>query len=201
MTNEQEPQWRRVSGIASLNRAALAIARELWMWRDKTAAKQNKSPKRILPDDLLVELAKRGSSDITRLKAIRGLENRVGVKRLEPVAAAIQVALDLPKNEYPQRIPRGKESNLGLLGQFLSTALNIVCRNANIAPSLVGTAQDVRELAAWKLGMIKLDQKPALARGWRSEIVGQVIEKILNGKLAIRVDDAQADHPLVIEEI
>ncbi len=197
---ESEPQWRRVSGIASLNRAALAVARELWLWRDEAAEQRNKSPRRILPDDLLIEISKRGSADIKRLKAIRGFENRIGVRRLEPIAEAIEIALAVPKNEYPERLPRSKETNLGLLGQFVTTALNIVCRNAQMAPSLVGTAQDVRQLAAWKLGFIKLDHEPDLASGWRAEIVGQVIERILNGELAIRVDDPRSDHPLIIEE-
>ena len=197
---ESEPQWRRVSGIASLNRAALAVARELWMWRDEVAEKRNKSPRRILPDDLLIEMSKRGSADVKRLKAIRGLENRIGVKNLEPVSAAIQKALELPPSDFPQRLPKKKETNLGLLGQFVTTALNIVCRNANIAPSLVGTAQDVRTLAAWKLGMLKLKTTPELASGWRAEIVGQVIEQILDGKLVIRVEDPRSEHPLVIEK-
>ena len=100
----------------------------------------------------------------------------------------------------PQKMPRKKETNLGLLGQFVTTALNIVCRNANIAPSLVGTAQDVRNLAAWKLGLVKLKQPPELAAGWRAEIVGQVIEQILDGKLVIRVDDPRSEHPLIIEK-
>ncbi|MFT5301492.1 MAG: ribonuclease D, partial [Mariniblastus sp.] len=54
---EDEPQWRRVSGISSLNRQALAIVRELWIARDAEAENKNRSPKRVLPDDLLVELA------------------------------------------------------------------------------------------------------------------------------------------------
>lgn len=200
-TAEQEPQWQRVSGIAGLSRASLAIARELWLWRDRIAAERNKSPRRVLPDDLLVEISKRGSSEVRQLKAIRGLENRIGVKRLEPVAEAVQVALDLPSSQHPAKIKRTKETNLGLLGQFLTTALAIVCRNATIAPSLVGTAQDVRQLAAWKLGMIHLKEEPDLAKGWRAKIVGQVIERILDGQLAVRVENPRSEHPLLIEEV
>ena len=91
--------------------------------------------------------------------------------------------------------------NLGSLGQFLTTALGVVCRSNQIAPAIVGTAQDVRNLAAEKLGMVTLKEKPAMASGWRRELVGQLIEKILSGSIAIRVDDPRSDNPLVLEDV
>ena len=194
-----EPQWRRVSGISNLKPPALAIVRELWLVRDQVAEKKNRSPKRILPDDLIVELAKRGSADLKRLKAIRGFENRVNRSMLTPILEAIERANSLPEGELPKRLPRGKSTNLGLLGQFLSTALNVVCRDQSIAPSLVGTANDVRTMAAWKLGMINPKDKPALASGWRSEMIGKLIERVLDGTVAIRVDDPKSEEPLKLE--
>ena len=38
-----------------------------------------------------------------------------------------------------------------LLGQFLATALASVCRSQQVAPSLVGTVEDVRDLIAYHL--------------------------------------------------
>jgi hypothetical protein len=40
---------------------------------------------------------------------------------------------------------------------------------------------------------------PALARGWRAEVVGRVIEDLIAGRLAIRVGDPASEQPLVIE--
>ena len=196
---ETEPQWRRVSGISSLNRKALGIVRELWIERDKEAERKNRSPKRVLPDDLIVELAKRGTPDVDRLKAIRGFENRVSKSMTRPIADAILRANGLPEDELPKRMPRGKTMNLGLLGQFLTTALNVVCKTENIAPNIVGTAQDVRTMAAWRLGMIDLKEKPELVTGWREQIVGQLIDRVLDGTIAIRVDDPKSDNPLRLE--
>ncbi len=199
--SETEPQWQRVAGITNLNRQALAIVREIWIWRDQEACRRDRSPKRILPDDLLIEVAKRGTADMKRLKAIRGMESRTANGALQPIGEAVERALELPKDQWPERLPRTKAMSLGLLGQFLTTALNVVCRRANIASSLVGTAQDVRKLAAWRLGMVELDEQPDLASGWRSEIVGQLIEKVLDGKIALRVDDPKSDMPLIIETL
>lgn len=196
---ESEPQWQRVSGITSLNRRALAIVRELWIARDQEAKKKNRSPKRVLPDDLIVELAKRGTPDPERLRAIRGFESRVARSMTGPIAAAIKQANKIPENELPKRMPRGKTMNLGLLGQFLTTALNVVCKSESIAPNIVGTAQDVRTMAAWRLGMMELSSDPELAVGWRSEIVGQLIDRVLDGTIAIRVDDPKSENPLRLE--
>lgn len=196
---EDEPQWQRVSGITSLNRRALAIVRELWITRDEEAEKKNRSPKRVLPDDLIVELAKRGTPDLQRLKAIRGFENRVSKSLVRPIAAAIQAANEIPDDQCPKRMPRGKTMNLGLLGQFLTTALAVVCKTESIAPNIVGTAQGVRTMAAWRLGLIEMKSPPELATGWRAEIVGQLIDRVLDGSVAIRVDNPKSEQPLSLE--
>ncbi len=196
---ETEPQWRRVSGISSLNSRALAIVRELWIARDAEAARKNRSPKRVIPDDLVVELAKRGTSDPNRLKAIRGFENRVAKAMIEPISEAVNRGLQLEDSELPKRMPRGRTMNMGLLGQFLTTALNVTCKTENIAANIVGTAQDVRTMAAWRLGMIDLKEKPELVDGWRAEVVGQLIDRVLDGTIAIRVGNAKSDQPLVLE--
>ena len=199
---ETEPQWRRVSGIARLNRRGLARVRELWILRDEVARKQNRLPKRVLPDDLIVEISKRGSSDPSSFKAIRGFDSRVSKKVVPGISKAIEQANNLSDNHLPDRPRHGKTVNLGLLGQFLTTALNVVCRSHNIAPSLVGTASDTRALAAARLGFLKASEAPVeLTEGWRKEIVGQVIEDALNGKIAIRVGDPKSAHPLKIEHL
>ena len=196
---ETEPQWQRVAGISNLNRRALAIVRELWIARNEEARKRNRAPKRVLPDDLIVELARRGTSDPKRLKAIRGFESRVAKSMTDPIAEAIKSANSLDDNDCPKRVPRGRTMNLGMLGQFLTTALNVVCKTQSIAPNIVGTSQDLRTMAAWRLGLIDLPGNPSLAEGWRAEIVGQVIEQVLDGTIAIRVDDPKSDRPLKLE--
>lgn len=196
-----EPQWRRVSGIANLKPAALAIVRELWILRDKEAKRQNRSPKRVLPDDLIVELARRGNSNPKQLKAIRGFENRVSRFMSDDIGKAIEKANNLPDSQLPPRNRRNKSANLGLLGQFLTTALKIVCKTESIAPGIVGSADSVRTMAAWKLGMLKLKSPPELSRGWRAKIVGTLVEKVLDGTYAIRVGDPKSDEPLILESL
>lgn len=198
---ELEPQWRRVPGISGLNDRALAIVREIYLLRDEVAKEKNKAPRRILPDDLVVELARRGISDPKKLKAIRGFENRVAQSLVDSLSRAIARAIALPDAELPDRPQRGKAINLGLLGQHLTTALKIICDREQISAGIVGTAQDLRELAAWHLGMIPKGSPPLLASGWRAEIIGKTLEDIIQGKVAIRVKNPKSANPLDLYRI
>ncbi|MDR2642989.1 MAG: HRDC domain-containing protein, partial [Planctomycetaceae bacterium] len=56
-------RWRHISKASSLNSRELAILREVWIWRDQVARKRNSPPARFLRDDLLIELARRKTSD------------------------------------------------------------------------------------------------------------------------------------------
>ena len=117
------------------------------------------------------------------------------------MAAAIQRGLDLPEAECPPRAPREQAPELSVLGQFLFAALGSICREAQLAPNLVGTPNDIREWIAYRTGRGrgKPGTVPQLARGWRAEFVGRLFDDLLAGKLSIRVAEPKSDHPLAFE--
>jgi ribonuclease D len=174
-------RWRRISGLSGLSPRSLAVARELWRWRETEAQRRDTPARFVLRDDLLIELARRRSSDMRQIRAVRGLE-RGELQRLLPKISE--------RRDVPQQI--------SVLGQFLSTALTSLCRSKELAPSLVGTASDVRDLIAFRLGFVN-GQIPSLASGWRAEVVGTLIDDLLAGKLSIRITDPLSDHPLAFE--
>lgn len=191
-------RWRRVSGISGLSRKNLAIVRELWHWREAEAQRRNRPPKRVLRDDLLVEMAKRATSDPKRILAIRGLEHSGLQRSVDELAACVERALQSPETEWPTTGRREMPSQLNLLGQFLSAALTSICHSAQVAPSIVGTASDVRDLIAYRQGFggVNGDEPPSLARGWRAEVVGNLLEDLLEGRKSIRIHDPTSDEPL-----
>lgn len=201
VAQETADRWQRLGGIGSLSPRSLAIVRELVAWRDAEAQRRNQPPRRILRDDLLLEIAKRQTADPKRIRALRGMERGDMQRHVPPIARCVERALRLKEQELP-RLPRRKaRPQLNLLGQFLSTALSSICRKAQVAPALVGTTQDVRDLVAWRLGVghFDPDEVPLLARGWRAEVVGQAIDDLLRGKLAIRIGDPLHEEPLLFE--
>jgi ribonuclease D len=198
---ESDQRWRRVSGISGMTPRSLAIIRELWRWREIEAESRDRPAKRVLRDDLIVELAKRQTADIKRIRAVRGLERGDLQRHLPKLARCIERALSLPDSQCPRIIRGGGGPQLNLLGQFLTTALGCICRAATVAPSLVGTGQDVRDLIAYRLGLNDVSQTelPALAQGWRAEVVGHSIDELLAGQLSIRITDPLSEQPLAFE--
>jgi ribonuclease D len=198
---ESGERWQRLGGISGLAPRPLAIVRELFYWRDSEAQRQNRPTRRVLRDDLLIELAKRQTADPKRIRAVRGMERGDLQRYLPKIAQCVEKALALKDNELPRLPRKSSRPQLNLLGQFLSTALGSICRSAEVAPSLAGTAQDVRDLIAYRLnlGGFANGEVPLLATGWRAEVVGQVIDHLLAGDLAIRISDPLADEPLEFE--
>ena len=199
--SERGEKWRRIGGLAGMSRRSLAVVRELWTWRDAEAQRRDMPARRILRDDLLLELAKRQTADMKRIRVVRGMEWGNVQKHLPAISQQIEAAMAVPDSKLPHLEKKSTRPQLNLLGQFLSTALGSICRSASVAASLAGTAQDVRDLIAYRLnlGGFEEGEVPTLARGWRAEVVGQVIDHLLAGDLAICIADPLADEPLVFE--
>jgi len=194
-------RWRRVAGIAGLDGRSLAVARELFHWREGEAQRRNKPARRVLRDDLLVELARRQTADVKRIRAVRGLERGDLRRRLDEIAAAVRRGLDLPDEECPHPVRRGRTPKLSVLGQFLFAALGSMCRQSRLAANLVGTPNDIRELIACRTAADAAPPRSAkLAQGWRAEFVGRLFDDLLSGKISIRVADPASDCPLAFEE-
>src|SRR5690606_14519046 len=156
--------------------------------------------------DLIIELAKRQSSTVDRIRNVRGMERRGLISQYPEIAAAISQALATPDAELPRRPRTGRQQLSPLLSQFLSTAIAHISRQHQMAPAIVGNSEDIRELLAYELEQADSppahgssaepenpEELPALLRGWRGEVVGRSFGDLLAGRLAIRVADYQAE--------
>ncbi len=198
--SEQRERWRRLPGLASLSPRALAIVRSMWNWRDQEAQQRDCPARRVLRDDLLVELSRRQSDDVRQIRAVRGMERGDLQRRLPDIGQAIATALALPMDQCPPESPKNPNRTGDLLAQFLAVALSSICRRSQLAPGLVGTIQDLKDLVSFRMHKRKpVVDVPALAQGWRAEVVGRLIDDLLAGSVSVRVEDMRADNPLVIE--
>jgi ribonuclease D len=197
------PRWRKVSGVGNLAPRSLAIVRELWTWRRDQAERRNVPPRRVLRDDLMVELAKRKTDDVERIRAVRGMHHGMKPQMMLEIAACVRRGMEAPLGDIERPAHEAMPAQLNLLGQFLSPALSSICRSANVATSLAGTATDVRDLIAFRLGFAAADSDgpPVLAAGWRAELVGHLIEELITGKKSIRIEDPLSEHPLAFDPV
>lgn len=193
MKSEQSEGWWRISGAQTLYGKQLGIARELWNWRNQRAQLKNMPARRVLRDDLIIELAKRGSADPKRIAHIRGLHHP-GFQRFVPeIADCIAQGLQADTPEAPwtcgSKLPRPPV----LLQQFLTAATAYLCRTHNISPAIVATTEDVGRLASYWLSNKSIDESdpefPNLLKGWRAEMVGKPLYEIFSGKRTLWVQN------------
>lgn len=116
-TPKKDP-WRKTSGIHGLRDARqLARVRALWQTREAIAQRRDTTPGRVLPDALIVDLARRNPSDVSGLVGPPAIRPRVGdgsARRSKPRPAhrglarygerwlaALKAADALPQRELP----------------------------------------------------------------------------------------------------
>ena len=196
--------WRRVSGLHKLKPRELAIVRELFDWRDEVGQHKNQPVRRILRDDLLIELAKRKPKTPQDLTATRDL-NRKNMFKLAPqVIQRIEKALQLPNDQLPQleENPNTQQNqDEQVIGKLLGIALANRCAEMNVSQTLVGTTSDLRHLVRYHVYREQSDDRPRLMTGWRAEVCGDLLTDVLDGKISMRVADPESDHPLHFERL
>ncbi len=97
---EGDSAWR-VKGSHRLGRAALAVLRELWRWREAGAMAANRPPFFILSHEKMVELAEAAAAHqpVDPL-----LPPRMSPRRRDSLSEAIKAGLALPADRHPEKI-------------------------------------------------------------------------------------------------
>lgn len=194
---ESSENWHRVSGVSALSGPHLSVARGIWNWRDQKAKEKNVPARRILRDDLLVELARRGSTDPKHLLSLRGMEYRNTKPLIPEIAQIIEESQKEPPPRWPKKFRYGKGQPPSMLTQFLSAAMAFICHHKHISPALVATADDLRDFVQFRLEPDHQPETlPALLNGWRADLVGHELDELLAGKLAIVLDNPKSPIPI-----
>ncbi|MFN0052375.1 MAG: ribonuclease D [Planctomycetales bacterium] len=199
---EQEPfreNWRKLPGILSLSSRELAIARELHAWREAEAAARDRPARKILRDDLIIELAHRQPDSTDDLLATRDMNRSDYRRNAGTMLEAVRRAAALPSGQLPPVRRNEKDQDEHILAQLLSIALANRCAQLEVAQGLVGTQNDLKHLVRWTVFGDRQGDPPRLLQGWRAEVCGELLTDVLAGKISLRVAEPQSEHPLVFE--
>lgn len=197
---EQTPPSEKVTGIHKLPRRELLVAQRLAKWREEEAAFRNRPPRRILRDDLLIDLAKRRPKTVQQALATRDLNRPEYKKRLEDIVAVIDEACAVADDKLPPRMRARDDSSSDeqVIAKLLGLALGNVCAELDIAQSLVGTNRDLTELVR-SVRNGESSPTPRLLDGWRGEVFGELLRNVLDGRVRFRVAPPNASTPLIFE--
>jgi ribonuclease D len=166
-----EPGYLRIKGARALSGRAQAVLRELFQWREEVARRSDKAAFRILNNEPMVFMAKAPPTDLTALKAIKGISPEQADRRGKEILAAVQRGLvipdqDLPRVERPLRrqpdaayevkLERLKAARNVLATQY-DLASGVLCANgvleaiARVNPGTLEQMADIKELRRWQL--------------------------------------------------
>jgi len=198
---EQAAPWERLAGIHKLPRRELVVAQRLAIWREEEAAFRNRPPRRVLRDDLLIDLARRRPKTVQQALAARDLNRPEYRKRLDDIVAVIDEACQIPDDQLPRRMKSREDSSSDdqIISRLLALALGNVCAELEIAQTLAGTNRDLMELVRFVRTGDSSDP-PRLLSGWRGEICGELLRKVLEGRVRFRVSPRNASTPLIFED-
>ena len=103
-----EEAFLRMKGARDLDRRGLAVLRELFDWRDRTAARLDRALFRVLGNEPLLKLAAAQPRSIEELGKIPGVGAENAARRGPEILEAVARGLAVPERELPafERRPR-----------------------------------------------------------------------------------------------
>lgn len=184
-------KWRKLKGLGGLSRRELATARELYVWRDSIAMKQNRPPRSVLRDEVLAEIAKRTPTKEEDVNTMRGL-----AKSLVPgLMDAIRKAKSLAPADYPEPTERDNDpQHVQLLASLLNIVLQEWCSRNHLAPNQVATMSDLKTLVRSRQPWGKDVELPF--EGWRQRVVLPELFAFLDGHRSLLVHDPANAQPI-----
>jgi ribonuclease D len=171
--------WRRIKEVRQLRGNALAVGRVLAAWREDRAARLDLPVRFVLPDLAIVAIAQRAPTNLDELRSLRGVDSRqLGHGIGEQILAAVQRAVDEPPPPPPattvSELPRELRPAVALVSAWIGQ----LAHELDLDPALLATRADVECL-------LRGDEDARLAVGWRSEIVGDPVRRLVAGEVAL----------------
>jgi ribonuclease D len=188
-TDERPPeeQFARLPRVRRLGKRQRAVALTLVEWRQQLAQQIDRPASSVLPDHVLVEVARRQPESRRALEEVRGMPGQTFQRWHRELLEAVARGREAPDAPDLPDVEQGDSGDAPLiaLGQALVRQRAI---EAKVAVDLVSTQSDIGAV----VGALRRDSDEPDVRtlqGWRRELVGEELVKLLTGEYVVRVRD------------
>jgi len=170
--------WLRVKEARALKGPARGVAKAVCEWRERKAMAADIPPRRVISDIAILGIAQIVPTTTEDLLKARGVEHRqiggeVGRELLAAVDRGKALVVSLPQIENDD-VDKELRPAVGLITAWMSE----LARTHHIDATLLGTRNDI-------LALLRKSPQGRLSVGWRAEMVGKDIERILSGEAGL----------------
>jgi ribonuclease D len=172
--------WLRIKDARALKGEARGVAQALAAWRERRAMATNIPLRRVMSDMALLGIAQAAPRSTEDLAHARGVDERYlsGSIAREILAAVKEGRERVVELETQAHDPL--EKRLRPAVTLVTAWIGELARTAEIDPTLVATNRDIVALLA--------GGESRLAHGWRRDLVGRDIERLLKGESGLSFD-------------
>ena len=161
--------------IYELEEGALAILKELALWRVKIAKAEHIPEHLVLKNDILLSVAKGGMNRIRQIQKSRFYKDKM-VR--EFVSAATKIC-----KGYTIRFQALEKDNTAM-ADFLRIILDYCSQQFNINRNFIADNEDILAIANSVQSVCEKFQ-----HGWRNDVFGKYIQPAKEGKILISIDN------------
>lgn len=182
--------WRRIKATKKLKGARLRAAQRLAAWREQTARSANKPRNWILRDDALIDIATLLPDDRENLERVRSLKGRSGQKYYDQLLAEVRAARSDPLPDHVEEKNVNAEPVDAALVDLLMALAQLRAEEQQINPHVLASRRALEQA-------VRGDKESPVLQGWRAELVGGDVQRMINGELALSVKNKR----LTVSEI
>jgi ribonuclease D len=173
--------WMRLKDARSLRPSARAVAQSVAAWRERRAMRTDVPVRQVLPDLAILGISQRAPSTLKELSQARGVDDR---HARGGIADEILEAVRAAKGSPPPTPPPSADDldrNMRPAVTLVSAWVGQLARDERIDPALLATRADI-------VAFLRGDDSARLGTGWRNELVGDGIRRLVGGEAGLTFD-------------
>ena len=178
---DPESAWLRLKDVRMLKARARGVAQAVAAWRERRAAASDIPARQVLPDLAILGIAQKHPTTVAELGQARGVDERhsrgtIGNEIIAAVADGLRREVQLPTLDV-EELDRSLRPAVTLVSAWVSE----VARTQRIDTALLATRADL-------VSLLRGDRDARLASGWRAELIGDGIKRLVEGSAGLTFD-------------
>ncbi len=172
--------WWKIKGASSMRGEKARVAQTVAAWRERRAQRLDTLARFVLPELALAAVVGRPPRNRDELVALRGV-NKMPSEVVRELLEAIERGRAMPNSELrlPDKPDDGPELDAAVA--LLVAYVHELARAERIEKQLLATREDVKALVYGRPSRLDV--------GWRAEVAGAGLNRLLDGKAVIRLTD------------